>query len=178
MIRSCYRGKRCCRLVALKVYTTAQNYKWKPRVQTVERFKVHSGKQTNPIWDFRGNYRGSFCEPRFAVKNAWAWPHLTSSCWYMASPRRTNSKHKTSAAQHPNCYLCCWLNLITGRPLGTGGSLRAQRCANNKILSEGIFSSANENGPSQCHIDDRILNLTLNQSFKKNEHCGPFIQTR
>lgn len=61
--------------------------------------------------------------------------------------------------------------------LRTGRSLRAQGWANNKILSEGIFSFPKENGPSQCHIDDRILNLTLNQPFKKNEHCDPFIHT-
>ena len=59
----------------------------------------------------------------------------------------------------------------------TGRSLRAQRWANNKILSEGIFSFPKENGPSQCHTDDRILNLTLNQPFKKNEHCCPFIHS-
>lgn len=63
------------------------------------------------------------------------------------------------------------------RALRTGRSLRAQGWANNKILSEGIFSFPKENGPSQCHIDDRILNLTLNQPFKKNEHCNPFMNT-
>lgn len=32
--------------------------------------------------------------------------------------------------------------------------------------------------PLQCHVDDRILNLTLNQPFKKNEHCHSFMPTR
>lgn len=35
--------------------------------------------------------------------------------------KRTNSEHKAPAAQEPNCYLCCRLNLITGRPRGQAG---------------------------------------------------------
>lgn len=120
---------------------------------------------------------------RVSRRHYWGWLTTWTKAWHkqrvseslinicsIASNRRAlvlRSQSATSAA--------CWIWLQQG--LGTGRSFRAGRWANNKILSEGIFSFPKENGFSQCHTDDRILNLTLNQPFKKNEHCSPFIHT-
>ncbi len=143
-------------------------------------FRFNSSRQASVIWDFRGNYSrlsaGGFvnwgCKPTKCVLDC-AWKPHAGKWPLQADKVRT---------QGPCCTRPKLLPLLLAesdyrRALRTGRSLRAQRWANNKILSKGIFSFPKENGPSQCNIDDRILNLTLNQPFKKNEHCDPFIHT-
>ncbi len=144
------------------------------------RLKVNSSKQTNAIWDFRGNYS------RVTVGGFVNWGFKPTKCGLDCVWKPHADKWPLQVDKLRTQGLCCTrpklLPLLLAesdyrRALRTGRSLRAQRWANNKILSEGIFSFPKENGPSQCHIDDRILNLTLNQPFKKNEHCDPFIHT-
>lgn len=142
--------------------------------------KVHSSKRINVIWDFRGNYSGvtvggdvnwSFKPTKCGLACVWK-PHADK--WPLQVDKlRTQGPCFT----RPKLLPLLLAESDYRQALRTGRSLRAERWANNKILSEGIFSFPKENGPSQCHIDDRILNLTLNQLFKKNEHCDPFIHT-
>lgn len=79
------------------------------RVQCDLRFQMRPQRHYGRLWDLG-----------FQVNKVWAWLLLKTS-WINGLSKETNSEHQAPAAQDPKCYLCCRLNLITGRPRGQTG---------------------------------------------------------
>lgn len=96
----------------MTLWLSVQYNAYRFTIQSTMRFEV-SYETTGSLWEaLRTGFSSQQSVGLTASENL---------MWINGLSKKTNSEHQAPAAQDPNCYLCCRLNLITGRPRGQAG---------------------------------------------------------